>query len=77
MGATIILSVAVCILAEAIAVLAYLIYKIKKELNEATHNLDTLAKCVLHVAKHSSGIDVVESIDTSEITFPNDEGFGV
>lgn len=77
MVATIILSIAVCVLAEAVAVLLYTVYKIKKKLNETVHNLDTLAKCVLHVAKHSSGIDVVESIDTSEITFPNDEGFGV
>ena len=74
MVATVILSIAVCILAEAVAVLAYTVYKIKKELHEAIINLDTLAGCVLHVAKHTAGVEIVES-DGNTITFPNDEGF--
>lgn len=75
MGATILLSIAVCILSEAVVVLAYMVYKIKKELHEAITNLDTLAGCVLHVAKHTAGIDVVENIETDGISFPNNEGF--
>ena len=82
MGATTLLSIAVCILSEAVVVLAYMVYKIKKELHEAKKelheamtNLDTLAGCVLHVAKHTAGIDVVENIETDGISFPNNEGF--
>jgi len=75
MVATVILSIAVCILAEAVAVLAYTVYKIKKELHEAITNLDTLAGCVLHVAKHTAGVDVLENIETDKISFPSNEGF--
>lgn len=75
MVATIILSIAVCILAEAVVVLSYTVYKIKKELNRTIFIMDELAGCVLKVAKHIPGIDVVENIENEEITFPNDEGF--
>ena len=75
MVATIILSIAVVILAEAVAVLSYTVYKIKKELNRTIVIMDELAGCVLKVAKHIPGIDVVEDIENEGITFPNDEGF--
>lgn len=75
MVATIILSIAVCVLAGAVAVLSYTVYKIKKKLNRTIVIIDELAGCVLKVAKHIPGIDVVEDIENEGITFPNDEGF--
>lgn len=75
MVATIILFIAVCILAEVVAVLSYTVYKIKKELNRTIDIMDELAGCVLKVAKHIPGINVVEDIENEGISFPNDEGF--
>ena len=72
--AIIILSVAVCILAEAVAVLSYAVYKMRKELRQTIDNLDNLADCTLKLAKHTAGVEIVESA-ADTITFPNDEGF--
>ena len=78
MVATVILSIAVAILAEAVGVLAYTVYKMKKELTKTTSNLDSLAECTLKTLKfikHTAGIEVVEDFDTDDISFPNNEGF--
>lgn len=74
MVATIILSIAVVILAEAVGVLAYAVYKMRKQLKETISNLDNLADCTLRLAKHTAGVEIVEG-DADTITFPNDEGF--
>ena len=74
MVATLILSIAVIILSEAVGVLAYALYKVKKELKQTIDNLDNLADCVLKLAKHTAGVEIVEH-DGTEITFPNNEGF--
>ena len=75
MVATVILSISVVILAEAVGVLVYTVYKMKKELMEAVSNLDNLAECTLKLAKHTAGVEVVENLDTEDISFPNNEGF--
>ena len=75
MVSTVILSIAVVILAEAVGVIAYMVYKMKKELTQTTSNLDNLAKCTLKLAKHTAGIEVVENLDTDGVSFPNNEGF--
>lgn len=74
MVATLILSIAVVILAEAVGVLAYAVYKMRKQLKETISNLDNLVDCTLKLAKHTVGVEIVGN-DADTITFPNDEGF--
>lgn len=74
MVAILILSIAVIILSEAVGVLAYKLYETRKELIQTIDNVDNLADCVLKLAKHTAGVDIVEH-DGTEITFPNNEGF--
>ena len=61
------------IFSEAIGFLAYSVYKLRKRLKETTDNVNTLAECVLHMAKDSPDIDVVEK--SANLNFPNSEGF--
>lgn len=81
MVSTLIFALATLILSEAVCILAYTIYKMKKELVETRTNLDNLAECVLKLARHTAGIDVVETSEDEFATdinfpkFPNSEGF--
>lgn len=65
--------VATVIFSEAIGFLAYYVYRLRKILKENTENLNTLAECVLHMAKDAPNIDVVEK--SVDFHFPNSEGF--
>lgn len=83
MASTIILSLAVCILFEVVAVLAYAIYKVKKELKEIKQELeetatsvDNLAECVLKLSNSIPRIEIIEpdNIKSTDFTFPNSDG---
>lgn len=70
------------IFAEAIAFLAYRLFRLNKDLNETsknleetTENLNSLAECVLKIAKQSANIEVIEpGKNSDDFTFPNSEG---
>ena len=77
MVATIILSISVLILAEAVGFLAYKLHKVSKELEESENTLDALAECVLNLSKQIPRVEIVGSpkMKSADFNFPNNEGF--
>ena len=57
---------------EAVAYLIYKVFKMQKELDTASKNLEELSECVVEMAKRVSGIDVIEEEKTnsSDFDFP-------
>lgn len=77
MVATLILSISVIILAEAVGFLAYKLHKVSKELEESENTLDTLAECVLDLSKQIPRVEIVDNprAKSTDFNFPNNEGF--
>ena len=77
MVSTIIFAISTVILAEAVGVLAYKVYKLNKELNETEDSLDNLAECVLTLSKNTPKVEIIgnHKSRSTDFNFPNNEGF--
>lgn len=77
MASTIIFAISIVILAEAVGVLAYKVYKLHKELEETAISVDNLAECVLTLSKNTPKVEIIKpSVNkTTDFRFPNNEGF--
>lgn len=77
MASTIIFAISIVILAEAVGVLAYKVYKLNKELNETADSLDNLAECVLTLSKNTPKVEIIKQSanKATDFKFPNNEGF--
>lgn len=54
---------------EVVAFLIYKVFKMQKELDTTSKNLEGLSECMLEMAKRVSGIDVIEEEKTSSSDF--------
>ena len=81
---TVVAVVSIVALAEIVGWLIYKTIKMQKELQEVraqvvdvATDMGKLANCTLQLAKHTSGVDVVEIFNaetSNNVTFPNSDG---
>ena len=57
---------------EAVAFLIYKVFKMQKDLDTTSKNLEGLSECVLEIAKRIPSVDVIEEekVNSSDFDFP-------
>ena len=74
---TVLITIALVLLAEGIGLLTYKLLKMDKEIKANTDHFQSLAECFLKLTKSMPNVDVVEDCTTQEhdFDFPSKEGF--
>lgn len=61
------------LIVEAIAFLAYKVFKMGNDIKQLVNNVEGLSHCMLEIAKRSNGMNVIETEDlnnSSDFDFP-------